>query len=167
MRIVLLADTHGFVDPRIAASLHGADGLVHAGDVGDGVEAQLRGLVDPVWIVAGNNDPSDCRWPQETCLDLPGGQLAVMHGHQWPAKSRHRQLRAYLPTAAAIVCGHSHRRVLDTDVTPWLINPGAAGKTRAYGGPSYVELIATTHDWQIQEVVFEPLSRQSRALQTG
>lgn len=166
MRIVLLADTHGFLDPRIAESIVGADQLVHAGDVGPGIAAQLQGLADAVWIVAGNNDPVDCLWPQECCLDLPGGQLAIMHGHQWPAKTRHRKLRAYFPAAAAIVCGHSHRRVLDTDVTPWLINPGAAGKTRAYGGPSYVELSVKAGGWRIQQVLFEPLSRTARAQQS-
>lgn len=163
MRIVLLADTHGFLDPRIAESVAGADRLVHAGDVGQGIEAELRRLADAVWIVAGNNDPADCPWPQEISLDLPGGQLAIMHGHQWPAKTRDRKLRAYFPEAAAIVCGHSHRRVLDTDTTPWLINPGAAGKTRAYGGPSYVELMAKASGWQAQAVVFEPLSRRPRS----
>lgn len=161
MRIVLLADTHGFLDPRIAASIAGADRLVHAGDVGPGIQAQLQELADSVSIVAGNNDPVDCPWPQEIRLDLPGGSLAVIHGHQWPAKTRHRKLRAHCPAAAAIVCGHSHRRVLETDSTPWLINPGAAGRTRAYGGPSYVELMAQPSGWQVRTEVFDALPRRS------
>lgn len=167
MRIVLLADTHGFLDPRIAASIAGADRLVHAGDVGQGIEAQLQELADSVSIVAGNNDPVDCPWPQEICLDLPGGQLAVLHGHQWPARTRHRKLRTHCPAATAIVCGHSHRRVLDTDTRPWLINPGAAGRTRAYGGPSYVELIAKSSGWEATAEVFDPLPRRSSRRRTA
>lgn len=161
MRIVLLADTHGFLDPRIAESIAGADQLVHAGDVGPGIAEQLDGLADLVRIVAGNNDPAECPWPQEISLDLPGGQLAVLHGHQWPARTRHRKLRAHCPAAAAIVCGHSHRRVLETDSRPWLINPGAAGRTRAYGGPSYVELMAKSSGWEVAAQVFDPLPRRS------
>lgn len=37
MRIALIADTHGRLDTRIAEAVRGADVLVHAGDVGDGV----------------------------------------------------------------------------------------------------------------------------------
>lgn len=163
MRIVILADTHNFLDPRIAEAAAGADCLVHAGDVGPQVVDELSRLADAVHIVAGNNDPADCDWPEQQALALPGGELAVMHGHQWPARTRHRKLKAHFPSARAIVCGHSHRRVLETQATPWLINPGAAGKTRAYGGPSYVELSVSYDDWAIEVVRFEPLKRRGRA----
>lgn len=156
MRIVILADTHGFLDPRIAERMAGATLIVHAGDVGQGVVEELAALGDEVILVAGNNDPQDCPWPQAVRRDLPGGQLAVMHGHQWPARTRHRRLRAEFPEARAVVCGHSHRRVLETDAAPWLLNPGAAGKSRAYGGPGYIELTAEATGWDVESVVFEP-----------
>lgn len=160
MRVVILADTHGFVDPRIAERVAGAALIVHAGDVGGVVADELGALTDDLAIVAGNNDPDDCPWPQSASRDLPGGRLAVMHGHQWPAKTRHRRLRAAFPEARAIVCGHSHHRVLETEATPWLLNPGAAGKSRAYGGPGYIELTAASDDWRAAPVVFEPLRKK-------
>lgn len=160
MRIAILADTHGFVDPRIAARVAGVALIVHAGDVGAGVADELAALTDDLLIVAGNNDPEDCPWPSSASRDLPGGQLAVMHGHQWPAKTRHRRLRAAFPQAQAVICGHSHRRVLETEAAPWLLNPGAAGKSRAYGGPGYIELIANTERWRIEPAVFEPLRKK-------
>ena len=159
MRIVIVADTHGYLDPRIAEHARGADWVVHAGDVGAGMAAACGALGQRLQIVAGNNDPADSPWPTRAEIDLPGGTLAIMHGHQWPARVRHDRLRAYFADARAVVLGHSHRRVLDTQTTPWLINPGAAGKSRAYGGPSYVELIAQDHDWQITPHVFTPRSR--------
>lgn len=162
MRIVILADTHGFLDPRVAECITGAPVIVHAGDVGMGIADELSGLGDDLMIVAGNNDPDDCPWPVSARRELPGGTLAVMHGHQWPAKQRHRRLRASFPDARAVVCGHSHRRVLETDDAPWLLNPGAAGKSRAYGGPGYIELTAEVDGWQVAPVVFEPLSRRRR-----
>ncbi|MGB7755855.1 MAG: metallophosphoesterase family protein [Salinisphaera sp.] len=162
MRIVILADTHGFIDPRIAECAAGAALVVHAGDVGGGIADELAALGEQTLIVAGNNDPADCPWPQAACRDLPGGQLAMMHGHQWPARTRHRRLRAKFPEARAVVCGHSHRRVLETEDTPWLLNPGAAGKSRAYGGPGYIELIAETDAWHVKPVVFEPLAGKRR-----
>ncbi|RJS92479.1 metallophosphoesterase [Salinisphaera sp. Q1T1-3] len=160
MRVVILADTHGFLDPRIARDAAGADLVVHAGDVGPGMAEATAALADECLIVTGNNDPADSVWPAEIVRDLPGGRLAVMHGHQWPAKNRHRRLAARFPDARAIVLGHSHRRVMATDSRPWLLNPGAAGKTRAYGGPGFIELIATDDDWQMTPYVFERLARR-------
>lgn len=162
MRIILLADTHGFLDPRIERQLPGADLIVHAGDVGAEVAEHLAGLTDRLVIVAGNNDPQTNSWPLSAICDLPGGRLGVMHGHQWPACNRHRRLAAEFAAAQAVVYGHSHRRVLLQEEQPWIINPGAAGKTRAYGGPSYVELLASEHQWQIKTRVFEPRSARGR-----
>ncbi|MES1924075.1 metallophosphoesterase family protein [Salinisphaera sp. T31B1] len=156
MRIDLIADTHGRLDPRIAEAVAGADLLVHAGDVGAGIDEQLAALADPVIIVAGNNDPADCPWPVEQVVDLPGGRLAIMHGHQWPARTRHRRLCERFHDARAVVCGHSHRRVIETDGQPWLLNPGAAGRTRAYGGPGFLRLTIIDERWQIEPHVFEP-----------
>ena len=86
MRIALIADTHGHIDPRLAERVRGADILIHAGDVGNGVERLLRDLAPRVVIVQGNNDPADSGWPESERLALPGGELAVSHGHRWPAK---------------------------------------------------------------------------------
>lgn len=160
MRIALIADTHGVLDTRVAAAVRGADVLVHAGDVGAGVAAQLDELAARVVIVHGNNDPDDSGWPESATLDLPGGQLVVIHGHQWPAKTRHRRLRAAFGQAAAIVCGHSHRRVVDDEETPWVLNPGAAGRSRAYGGPGYIELNAEAGGWTLRVHAFEPAKRR-------
>lgn len=160
MRIMLLADTHGVLDPRVADLARGADVLVHAGDVGAGIADELAGLCDDVLIVTGNNDPDDAPWPESARRALPGGELVVIHGHQWPARSRHDRLRRAFPEARAIVCGHSHRRVLDTDTAPWILNPGAAGRSRAYGGPGGIELFVDGDDWQPVPRVFEPQPRR-------
>jgi putative phosphoesterase len=161
MKVALIADTHGTLDPRIESVLDDFDLLVHAGDVGAAVAEKLAALAMRTAIVQGNNDPAS-RWPEAVRLDLPGGELAVMHGHQWPARTRPRKLRAAFAGARAIVCGHSHRRVLDTEATPWLLNPGAAGRARAYGGPGYIALYAECERWQARALAFEPLSKRRR-----
>ena len=162
MRIALIADTHGYLDPRIADAIRGADILVHAGDVGTGIEAEIAPLAARIVIVQGNNDPADSGWPNSEVLALPGGDLAVMHGHQWPAKTRHRKLREQFPDARAIVCGHSHRRVQQSDENPWLLNPGAAGRTRAYGGPGWMDLFAEAGQWRVHSESLEPQPRRRR-----
>ncbi len=162
MRIALIADTHGHLDPRIAAAVTGADLLVHAGDVGAGIAVELESLVAEVVIVQGNNDPANSGWPEQVALDLPGGRLAVMHGHQWPARTRHRRLREYFPDARAVLCGHSHRRVVERDTPPWLLNPGAAGKTRAYGGPGFIWLTVEPDQWAVENIELSPAGGSSR-----
>ncbi len=170
--IALIADTHGYLDPRVAEVAAGCDRAVHAGDVGgDHILAALDHDGAPALAVAGNND-TPRHWPEddqsrladlppEVELALPGGRLVVVHGHQWPARARHARMRGRWPTAAAIVCGHSHRRMIDTETAPWVLNPGAAGRSRAYGGPSCLVLRAAGAGWQITEHRFEPL-RNSR-----
>ncbi len=161
MNVALIADTHGTLDPRIAQAIEGFDLIVHAGDVGAAVSDQLDGYDGDIVIVRGNNDPQTSPWPDERLLDLPGGKLAVSHGHRWPARVRHQRLRRAYPNALAIVCGHSHRRLCDRSVLPWVLNPGAAGRTRAYGGPGWLALSATPGDWRVQMHEYEAMSRKS------
>ncbi len=161
LRVAILSDTHGVLDPRIADIVSDCDLAVHGGDIGNaGVLAGLKPRSGRVIAVLGNND-SPAKWPErETWLlgqlpaqvaeELPGGQLVVVHGHRTPAKGRHERLRRRFPEARAVVYGHSHRLATDCDALPWLLNPGAAGRSRTFGGPSCIVLEATTGSWSLQ-----------------
>lgn len=167
VRVALVADTHGFLDPRIEAIAAACDRVVHAGDIGDdGILAALdRPPAAPAVAVRGNND-TERHWPADAqtrraglaeaaSLPLPGGELVVVHGHRLPARNRHARLRRQYPAARAIVCGHSHRLALDTGTIPWVLNPGAAGRSRTYGGPSCLVLVATMADWTVTPYRFD------------
>jgi putative phosphoesterase len=166
VRIGILADTHGVLDPRILEALDGTDVILHAGDVGSAaIVRSLQSAADRVLLVRGNNDvPSKWSGSERTLdalptnieLDAPGGVIAVVHGDRvLPAKHRHQRLRELYPHARAIVYGHSHRRLLDLEETPWVINPGAAGKARTFGGPSACILSAGLRRWSVETVLFE------------
>lgn len=159
-RLCLIADTHGYLDPRIAAVAATCDQVVHAGDIGaDAVLAECAAAAATVHCVGGNNDRPE-RWrgdpaacvalPRTLRLALPGGTLAVVHGDAWPARERHRRLRAAFPEAAAVVYGHSHRLTVDDTATPWVLNPGAAGRSRTFGGPSCLVLDADRTGWRLR-----------------
>lgn len=160
MRVALIADTHGFLDGRVADAVSGCDAVIHAGDIGAAaVLAELRELVGKMVMVRGNNDVPD-KWPDgdnadldalpvQDTLELPGGYLVVVHGDAWPAKNRHARLRRAFPDARAVVYGHSHRLVVDDADTPWILNPGAAGRARTYGGPSCLILDACRKEWRV------------------
>lgn len=157
MRVLILSDTHGRVDARIAALARDCDAVVHSGDVGSA--AVLDALGDRVTAVGGNNDVA-AKWPAteqprlaalpaEAALDLPGGRLVVVHGDHWPSRERHAALRRAFAGARGVVYGHSHRLAIDTQALPWILNPGAAGRARTFGGPSCLLLEAMPHEWKV------------------
>jgi hypothetical protein len=161
VRVALVSDTHGVLDPRIAEVVRGCDFAVHAGDIGS--RAVLEALTPRRTLVAvtGNNDVA-AKWPAgehallaalpgEAGLDLPGGRLVVVHGDRInPAGQRHARLRGRYTEARIVVYGHSRRLVCDQGAEPWIVNPGAAGRSRTFGGPSMVVLTASPRRWSLE-----------------
>ncbi|GIT54529.1 MAG: hypothetical protein Ct9H300mP16_16890 [Pseudomonadota bacterium] len=75
--------------------------------------------------------------PESMELDLPGGILAVEHGHRiWDTANYHGRLRLKYPGARVVAYGHTHVRKVDKERRPWVLNPGAAGRVRTKGGAS-------------------------------
>jgi putative phosphoesterase len=167
-RVAILSDTHGRLDPRIADVVASCDCAVHAGDIGAAsVLDALRLVVDAVVAVLGNNDVEEKLgvqdWallrslPQEMRIELRGGALVVVHGHRaGPASRRHAWLRNRYPSARAVVYGHSHRLDCDRAQTPWVLNPGSAGLSRTFGGPSCLVLATAGPRWTVETVRFPP-----------
>lgn len=169
LRVLLIADTHGVLDERIAALARQCEAVVHGGDVG-GMEVleALAGIA--VHAVRGNNDVAR-KWrgdpaplaalPETLTVELPGGVLAVDHGHRFAPAARHARLRAAYPQARAVVYGHSHRPVVDRARSPWVLNPGAAGRERTYGGPSALLLSASARIWRLRVLSYPPAPKRS------
>lgn len=159
----IISDTHGAIENSILALMQQCDVIVHAGDI---LNPDILRRVTPktghVIAVRGNNDTVE-QWPIGTAdlleslpevatLRLPGGVLAVEHGHRVnPAHQRHHKLRLRHPEARAVVYGHTHHRIIDTSEPIWVLNPGAAGKVRAYGGSGCLLLHATAERWWVEE----------------
>lgn len=165
IRVAIVGDTHGQLDERIEQAVAACDYVVHAGDIGAvSVLETLRARCAKTIAVRGNNDVPG-KWvgdlqtlhdlPGEGSLELPGGTLTVVHGDRaGRAKTRHATLRRRYPDARVVVYGHSHRMIMDTDDLPWVLNPGAAGRARTYGGPSGLLLLAGVERWQVDPIRF-------------
>ena len=102
VRVAILADTHGHLDPRVEELVADCDLAVHGGDIGNAaVLARLQPRQARIIAVVGNNDLPR-KWPEEDGhllellpeqveLSLPGGCLTAIHGHQFAARNRHER----------------------------------------------------------------------------
>ena len=160
----ILSDTHGYLDQRIAEVIRDCDYAIHAGDImGAHVLDQLRPR-QRVIAVAGNNDHPAfwhheeaelvARLPKMTDLELPGGIIRIEHGHRLGGFPDHDQLRWDHAEVKLVVYGHTHKRVIDQQAEPWIVNPGAAGRERTKGGPSCLILRASETKWTFETVLF-------------
>ena len=157
IKIGVVSDTHSYLDPRIEKIVTDCDYAVHAGDVcGVEVLQALKPKLGQVLAVAGNNDPychySDNELPESIRFEIAGETIAVEHGHKHGmSQPSHESMRKAHPKAKIVIYGHTHKQVIDKEEMPWVINPGAAGKTRTQGGPSCLVIeCSKDKEWNIQ-----------------
>lgn len=158
----ILSDTHSEVHPRVLEKMNRCDVIVHAGDIcGGQVLEQLTPKTGELLAVRGNNDVEQ-HWltdssykladlQDERRLDLPGGSLAVIHGHQyWSREDPQSAILSHFPSARAVIYGHSHYVQHEKIEGRWLLNPGAAGSKLNRGGSSCLVLKASEDQWLIE-----------------
>jgi hypothetical protein len=148
--IGLIADTHGLVRPRALEALRGVELILHAGDVGEGVLAELQ-AVAPVQAVRGNTDPvDDASLPVSLMLDHGGLTVFVTHGHELGVPTPAELLATY--AGDVLVYGHTHRKVLHAADGRWVVNPGAAGPRRFDARPSVARMTIAGRDVRVEFV---------------
>jgi putative phosphoesterase len=149
--IGILSDTHGFIHLDIVNLINQCDMAIHSGDIVD--KKTLLQLKPKQQLIAiqGNNDEHLTQLKKVEKLNISGVNIVVDHGHTHGRKQpSHDLLRSAYPNAKIIIYGHTHKQIIDKTSIPWIINPGAAGKTRNHGGSKCLILtINSTQDWQI------------------
>ena len=132
MKIGLLSDTHGHLDPKVFKYFESCDEIWHAGDIGSGVIEQLVDF-KPTRAVFGNIDGQDVRivCPEHAkfmCEDL---KVWITHIGGYPPRYNAKIKKALQQSPPDIfICGHSHvlKIMRDPKINNLLyINPGAAG----------------------------------------
>lgn len=137
MRIALVSDTHmprgsRAVPGTCVEALRSADAIVHAGDFSaPEVLDWLGSLGPPVTAVRGNVDSAALtkRLPETAQATFDGHRLAVIHD-AGPAKGRLARMRRRFPDAEAVVFGHSHLPLHESDDGFQIFNPGSPTERR-------------------------------------
>jgi putative phosphoesterase len=135
--IALLADTHmpkgaRRLPQRCAELIAGAEALIHAGDfITAAVWKELEALCPVVHAVHGNVDEDVLRGLLPEVLELTLGDrtLAVLHD-AGPARGRIERLRERFPNADAVLFGHSHMPLHESDGDFQIFNPGSPTERR-------------------------------------
>jgi len=136
MKIGVLADTHGFLHPKIPEVFAGVETIIHAGDLGSLQVLQQLQQIAPVLYVAGNHEPEPLPdpLPDFSVLELASRKIMLTHvltTMAWDdfkdALSNSEFGAQTLLSANIIIFGHTHFPIWDTIRSIHFLNPGYAG----------------------------------------
>ena len=148
-RIIILSDTHSYLNPLIYNLINKDDYVIHAGDILDHeILTNIKLMSKKLYAVNGNNDDYT-ELNDVEIITTSIGNIVVTHGHKhYP--DYHDSLRRAYPEALIIVYGHTHHHTLDMTKKPYIVNPGAAGKTRTQGGASCIILSNSSNGFNLE-----------------
>jgi uncharacterized protein len=134
MKIGLLSDTHGYLDPKVFDYFKGCDEVWHAGDIGESSVADALENFKPFRAVYGNIDDKNIqsRYPEDLRFQCEEIKVWITHIGGVPPRytPRVKKLMSQNPPDI-FICGHSHilriKRDTETQGSPLYLNPGAAG----------------------------------------
>ncbi|MGB5462580.1 MAG: metallophosphoesterase family protein [Aureibaculum sp.] len=132
-KILLLSDTHGFIDDQILKFVKQADEVWHAGDIGDIKVADAIRALKPLRAVYGNIDNAIIRaeFPLDNRFIIEKLDVWMTHIGGYPNRYESR-VKADIQTKPPklFISGHSHilKVINDKKFKLLHLNPGAAGK---------------------------------------
>ena len=132
-KILLLSDTHGYIDGHIMKYVNESDEVWHAGDIGSIEVKDTISNCKPLRAVYGNIDAMELRlnFPKDLVFICEGVRVFMTHIGGRPgryAKGISQKLKSVQPKI--FICGHAHILKIQFDKTHQVlfINPGAMGK---------------------------------------
>lgn len=142
MKILIISDTHrrneNFL--RVMEKVTPVDMIVHCGDV-EGSEKLISDTAGcPVQMVQGNNDFLSFL-PREKEFVIGDYKVWLTHGHNYYVSMNYETLKREAKDREMdiVMCGHTHKPVIDIAGDLTLINPGSLSYPRQEGRrPSYI-----------------------------
>jgi len=130
MKIGILSDTHGFLDPKIPELFAGVGHILHGGDIGQPrILAELE-LIAPVTAVGGNTDEPALHYAPVKTVELAGRKFFIQHIVHPHDLEEDLQKRLVRERPDAVVFGHTHKRFCESLGGILYVNPGYAGQPK-------------------------------------
>jgi putative phosphoesterase len=131
-KILLLSDTHSYIDAQILKYVKLADEVWHAGDIGDLNVTDTLKKLKPLRAVYGNIDDNLARleFPLDNKFTVEGVSVWMTHIGGYPNRYNQRIREEIKLNAPKIfISGHSHilKVQYDKKLNLLHLNPGAAG----------------------------------------
>lgn len=146
--IGVISDTHGLVRPEVFDIFKGAGLIIHAGDIGDVEVLNALEVIAPVKAVRGNNDrdPWADRIPHDHVIEYGAYLFYVLH------ELDHLDLDPAAAEFSAVIYGHSHRPLAETQKGVLYLNPGSAGPRR-FSLPIALAKLHTTKTGLVPKII--------------
>ncbi len=132
-KILLLSDTHSFIDDQILKFVKQADEVWHVGDIGDLKVTDTIKKLKPLRAVYGNIDTADARleFPLDNKFTIENVSVWMTHIGGYPNRYNPRiREEIKINSPKIFISGHSHilKVQFDKKLNLLHLNPGAAGK---------------------------------------
>lgn len=133
MKILLLSDTHSYIDDRIITHAQQVDEIWHCGDFGSMEVIETLKKIKPLRGVYGNIDDAKIRaeFPEVNRFYCEDVEVLMIHIGGYPNKySPLAKKEIELKTPKIFISGHSHilKVMYDKKYQLLHLNPGAVGK---------------------------------------
>ena len=133
-KILLISDTHSYIDERIIHYAKNADQVWHAGDIGNIKVIDCLKEVSKVKAVYGNIDNKIIRneYPENLRFKCEEVDVWITHIGGYPNRYNQKIKNKINDNPPDLfICGHSHilKVINDKKLNLLHINPGAIGKT--------------------------------------
>ena len=132
-KILLLSDTHSFIDQQILKHVAWADEVWHAGDIGSLQVTDAIKAIKPLRAVYGNIDNKEIRaeFPLDAKFTIENVSVWITHIGGYPKRYDKRvKEEIYKNPPTIFISGHSHilKVQFDKKLKVLHLNPGAVGK---------------------------------------
>ena len=132
-KVLVISDTHSYIDDRIIKYASEADYVIHAGDIGSFDVIRKLKSVSEVLFVYGNIDGNEIRSESNKFEFFKINDLKILLTHisgKTPKYNKETLIKIKEHNPDLLIAGHSHILKIQYDKINKLIflNPGAAGR---------------------------------------
>ena len=132
-KVLVISDTHSYIDDRIIKYASEADYVIHAGDIGNFDVIRKLKSVSEVLFVYGNIDGNEIRSESNKFEFFKLNDLKILLTHisgKTPKYNKETLIKIKDHNPDLLIAGHSHILKIQYDKINKLVflNPGAAGR---------------------------------------